>query len=475
MSGQPDLKAALQPSYQVVVIGGGPAGCACALALAQQGMSDILLLDAENITDETADGIADHRSDEAAEDGANGVAEGLANEVANAVSNRKATGQTARKINAQTNAGAGGKVHSAPATAADHPRFRIGESIPAESVRLFRALGLEQAFLQQGHAPCFGVCSYWGSALRGYNDSIMNPLGHGWHLARHRFDRFLRSQTQARGVQVLTGARLLQSTPAKPGFMLELELNFAKNSAHHNSDDSSNGNSNGSGHGKPPRKVRVHAQQVVDASGSRAVFARQRGSRKQHGLALLCLATRLPLAPASHASATAFRPGLTHLEAVPQGWWYGAYLPDAQLLLALYSDAASVKAGQWHRRESWLQLLASAPQSALLAQTALPQPTRVVSFPAPSYCLDQLGGPDWLAAGDAASSYDPVVSQGICKALENGLLAAQVLGGKISLAQYVDSLQSAYQQYLALRRHVYRLEQRWPEAAFWQRVHAAAK
>ncbi|NOT53973.1 MAG: NAD(P)-binding protein [Deltaproteobacteria bacterium] len=361
-----------QSRYRIAIIGGGPAGSACALALARLGVSDVVMIEA-----------------------------------------------------------------------GDYQRFRIGESIPPESRRLFHALGIEREFLEQGHAPCYGSCSYWGSEARGYNDSLMNPLGHGWHLDRCRFDRFLASQAHARGVQVHIGATLTHSTPKANGFTLDIQ------------------------HATPQgrRMLRIHADQVVDASGTRAVFARQRGSLKQGSHPLICLAALLGLRETAPPSS------LSHLEAVEQGWWYGAFLPDARLLLALYSNAASIKAGQLWKSEQWRTLLAATRHIAALADQAAPLTGRIASFPAPSYCLDHVGGRGWLAIGDAASAYDPIASQGICKALANGLLAAEVLQAQSGLERYAQAVHAAYQDYLALRRHWYGLEQRWPHASFWKKFH----
>lgn len=359
--------------YRVAIIGGGPAGSACALALARHGVSDVVMIEA-----------------------------------------------------------------------GDYQHFRIGESIPPESRRLFQALGIEREFLEQGHAPCYGSCSYWGSEVRGYNDSLMNPLGHGWHLDRCRFDRFLASQAHARGVQVHTGATLTHSAPEADGFALDIQL-------------------------APPqerRMLRIRADQVVDASGTRAVFACQRGSLKRGRHPLICLAARFALRETAHPSS------LTSLEAVEQGWWYGASLPDAQLLLAFYSDAASIKAGQFQKSEQWRALLATTRHTAALAEQADPPTGDIASFPAPSYCLDQVGGHGWLAIGDAASAYDPITAQGICKALANGWMAAEVLRAQFGLDRYAQAVQSAYQDYLALRHYWYGLEQRWPHASFWKKFHA---
>ncbi len=365
-----------QPHYKVAIIGGGPAGCACALALALRGVTDIVIIEA-----------------------------------------------------------------------GDYAQFRIGESIPPEALSLLQTLGIDQAFLQQDHAPCFGNCSYWGSDQRGYNDAVMNPLGHGWHLDRSKFNRFLAAQASGKGVQLLTNTKLNGSIPDATGFNLALTQ------------------------GPSPLKnpMTIHADFVVDASGSRAVFARQRGSRKLSDVSLVCMAARIPDLNYENESS-----GLTHLEAVEQGWWYGAHLPDRSLLLTFYSHADTVKERRLQHPNNWLALLASATNSRQMLNDSEPFEGSIQSFVAPSYYLNQISGHNWLSIGDAASTWDPITAQGISKAMANGITAAQVIGNPEHEFEFAQTIQHTHRNYSAMRNQLYRLEQRWPESSFWKKQHSIA-
>lgn len=361
--------------FQIAIIGGGPAGSACALALTRKGIRDILIVE---------------------------------------------SGQ--------------------------YDQFRIGESIPPESRRLFRALGIHDSFVAEGHEPCYGSCSYWGSDKRGYNDTVLNLNGHGWHLDRRRFNQFLARQAQAAGVQLAAGTTFLASASHATGFRLQL--------------------------GSSASRSTVDADVVVDASGARGLFARQRGSSKVHGDALVCLAARFALEAGTQSVSKQ-----THLEAVEQGWWYAARLLDHTLLVTFYTDAATVKALGLHQPERWHAQLAQAPNTARLTQGARCVDEAIRSFPAPSYRLDQLCGENWLAIGDAATAYDPITSQGIMKSIANGMLAADAIeqreaGGQHSLDGYAERVAADYRHYLDMRSYFYRLEQRWPESGFWKHRHA---
>ncbi|MBR7784348.1 NAD(P)/FAD-dependent oxidoreductase, partial [Undibacterium luofuense] len=161
-----------------------------------------------------------------------------------------------------------------------------------------------------GHAPCYGSCSYWGSEKRGYNDHLLNPLGHGWHLDRRKFNQFLARQAQMRGVDLRINTMLKEVvTTASSAYELHLATHTAGISGH----------------------SQIYADFVIDASGSRAVFVRKCGIQKLRAEALICLARRFAIKDAQLE-----KNGLTHLEAVQHGWWYAANLPDKTLLLALY-------------------------------------------------------------------------------------------------------------------------------------------
>jgi flavin-dependent dehydrogenase len=92
---------------------------------------------------------------------------------------------------------------------------------------------------------------------------------------------------------------------------------------------------------------------------------------------------------------------------------------------------------------------------------------------APSFLLDQAAGDGWLAVGDAASAYDPISSQGIYKALAEGIgagtaIAAWLRGDSSQLQEYDDAIRARFNTYLHNRNFLYGLEQRWPESLFWQ-------
>ena len=94
--------------------------------------------------------------------------------------------------------------------------------------------------------------------------------------------------------------------------------------------------------------------------------------------------------------------------------------------------------------------------------------------------LDQLTGPGWAAAGDAAVSFDPLSSQGILTALLMGRDAGDAVAAMLTnigpepLLRYSSNYATLLDTHMRRRMAYYALEQRWPNAPFWARRHAAS-
>jgi flavin-dependent dehydrogenase len=83
-------------------------------------------------------------------------------------------------------------------------------------------------------------------------------------------------------------------------------------------------------------------------------------------------------------------------------------------------------------------------------------------------------GDGWLAAGDAALSFDPLSSQGLFNALYTGLASAEAteraLSGDFSgVSDYVAKLAEIDTVYQRNLTAWYELERRWSNQEFWQR------
>lgn len=326
----------------------------------------------------------------------------------------------------------------------DHRGFRIGESLPPDARPVLQNLGVLEAFLSEGHLPCHGSCSCWGGDRLGYNDYLYNPNGHGWHLDRARFDRFLAGQAVNSGAVLATGARFSRSE-ALPGGGYELELVEARNST-----------------------VRLTAGAVVDASGVSASFARSRGAKRIPDGGLHCRYGLYDL-PADGQNASP----LTHIEAVEDGWGYLARLPGDVQLAAFFTDPKLARRTSVRDETGWQELIASTRHVQARLQGGTFRRGSLRSHAVAIGYLQPSAGPDWLAVGDAAFACDPILSQGIYAALLAGQRAGRILGSEpAARTGHVPvsprDAETNYRVSAARTRTLYKAETRWPDSPFWR-------
>jgi flavin-dependent dehydrogenase len=322
--------------------------------------------------------------------------------------------------------------------------FQIGESIPPDCRLLLEGLHIWQDFLEEKHSPCFGSRSAWGTDIVGYNDFLLNPHGTGWHLDRRQFGAFMARKAIQSGAELRIGTRCL-AAKRSAGKVFELELKASDGS-----------------------RQCVRTQFVVDATGARCWLAKIFGARPRAHDRLIWIGAVLNCPAALDFSK------LTMVEAAETGWWYAAGLPGERVLVASITDAETNKQAMLHQPGSWLaHLRKTAHMANWLQDCSCGEDRRLIIRSAPSFVLDRVCGSRWLAVGDAASAYDPITSQGIYKALFDGLQSATALtkhlsGARGAFAEYQSSVVDRFTDYQKNRNYLYELEQRWSSAPFWR-------
>lgn len=193
---------------------------------------------------------------------------------------------------------------------------------------------------------------------------------------------------------------------------------------------------------------------VVDATGAGASVARSRGASRIAYDQLVGVFGRVPWDGAS----TSF----TMVEAAENGWWY-----SGNGAIAFMSDADIVRALRMHEAPRWLEALERTTHTrARVFSLQLTGGLHVRA--AASTILSPVAGTDWVAVGDAASTWDPLSASGIYKALRNGVDAANAIV-KGTCERYADGVRAAFDVYLATRSRYYGMVTRWPDSLFWQR------
>jgi flavin-dependent dehydrogenase len=318
-------------------------------------------------------------------------------------------------------------------------RWKPGETLSPAAIPLLESLGCGAAFQElreKGEAlESFGTRAVWGGEQLYEHDFLYSLQGNGWRLCRARFDAMLLNKAEAAGVEVRRAMGLIDSSEEKGGWRLQF------------------------------RDSECHARFVIDASGRAARFATQRGARP---LASDKLGGVFVLFETANAEDTL-------IEAMENGWWYSTAAPGATTVVAWMSDTDMIREMGLRSAENWTDLLAQSVHTRQRLGVAVAK-TAPMIFAAHSQKLNQVGGRGWVAAGDAAMSFDPLSSQGIAKALRSGRLASFVaadflLHAKDTHGRYAKLADAEYAKYEQIKLSYYREEQRWSSAPFWARRH----
>ncbi len=362
----------LKTTYDVVILGGGPAGLAAAISILQQTNLSVLVVDSQSVEHE-----------------------------------------------------------------------RIGESCPPDTILLLEKLGLSKVFLVDQHARCPGYASVWGRADVGYNDFIVNPLGPAWRINRKKFDKMLANEARKKGAEIAWSFRFFdaQKNKEKEGYGLKL-MSAIDKSIHI-----------------------IQAGFVIDATGSVGRFAKSIGIEKEIEDQLFAM-VRFATVVEGHISKQ------VHLEATENGWWYNTLLPDYRIVSMVVTEKESLPVLRENNHQGFNAALAATDFIGGALRNLELKDDQYHIWPIYSGLLPTIEGNDWMAIGDAASSYDPIVAQGIYKGLTDGIHSVdKVISAFKSQTEnkfaFSEHVRSRYQIYLQNRAYVYALEQRWPGSPFW--------
>ncbi len=373
------------------------------------------------------------------------------------------------------------------------PPVRIGESLPPAARRLLTAMGLWEPFLAEGHTPCHGNLARWGSDATTEADFLRDPDGPGWHLDRARFETWLRDVALSRGAILLCPASPRQVVRDDERWRITLDLPQDGAAAWYGAtstipppssppapareDLSSAAGSAGAVASAAAGNavLEVRARMLIDASGRAAWLARHLGARRLVDDRLVCGWTRLAEPSAS--------PGLTHVIAEPDGWWYSAPLPNQQRVLAFHTDSDLDAAHDAGERASLLARARRVPGVAELLPPDAEAPLDDLSRDEPFALVAANGGTlapfvgeGWAATGDAALAFDPLSSQGLLNSLFTGLAAAEATSRALqsqpsALLEYAETLTGIRRAYLEHLLRWYAEERRWSSRPFWTRRH----
>ena len=322
--------------------------------------------------------------------------------------------------------------------------FKIGESLAPAARPLLRDLGVTERFLADGHLPCYGNVSAWGSDEAHTTDFVFNPHGHGWHLDRLRFDATLQDVARENGATVWAGARFMDAQQEEGGWCVTLRVEEASR-----------------------RSKEISTNWLIDATGRRSAVARRLGAERMRDDSLVAFFTRF------RPSKTEDQDSRTLAEAAPDGWWYTALVPSGERVVAFLTDSDLVDRAILNSASGFSTMIESSLHVKPLLTGRQPD-GNARGVDAGSARLDRFGDAHWLAAGDAAISFDPLSSQGIMTSLYSGVKAGQAIDRSLSgdpslIEEYLRRLDGIYEAYRTNLQTFYAAEGRWRDRPFWQR------
>jgi len=324
------------------------------------------------------------------------------------------------------------------------PPARAGESLPPGCEPLLDELFGEGAVSPEAHRSAYGNEAAWGRDDLASVDFLFSPFGRGWHVDRAALDRGLLARAEAAGVTVHRGARLSQATWGAEGWEVRAAV------------------SDGAVRRSP-------AVVLIDATGRAARVARSQGARRRRLDRLVAACWELQAEREDPDTSTT-------VEAAPEGWWYTHAVPGRRRMIGFLTDAdlLSHRGARGPHDGRWEPAPPPRVRDALERGGYRAKGPARICDASTSY-LDPLTGPGWIAAGDAAVSFDPLSSQGMITALLMGreagrAAAAACLAGDVEpLSRYAEGYAALLHEHLIHQAAHYDAEPRWPTSPFWSR------
>lgn len=331
---------------------------------------------------------------------------------------------------------------------------RVGESLPAAALRSLRALGLERVIDTKSHIGYHGVISIWGQGTPIRKDFLSTLEGSGLHVDRGLLNNSIRQAAIEAGVNFVFDTKLASLTRAGESWCASVAVADVPQA--------------------------FSARFIVDASGRANVVGRKLGVKRTNLDRALAIHTRVPAFISRPESPRAKNydhyQGSTLIEAVEDGWWYRAPLPNGGSVISFHTDSDLACARRMQSQDEWLNSLGATKLiSNGLAMDEIDN-INLTTCAANTSMPAQCAGDGWLAIGDAAVGFDPISSQGMFNALTTAVLAKRSIdqalyGDMNAMIEYAERIQGVLNAYLVNLTKFYRSEARWPQNEFWQRRH----
>ncbi len=327
------------------------------------------------------------------------------------------------------------------------PRYAVGESLPPSVELLLKRTGVLPRSAVLDFPRTTGYASAWGTKIVRFTPHEEKAHIRGYQVERAKFDAMLLEAARAAGATILECRRPVEITHTASGWRVVLQ----------------------SLNGKPQT---IGARFVCDASGRARVLARRLRLQAKvcgHLIGLLGYWDGRP----ERNPADGYN---TLVESLPNGWFYTAQLGGNQRVGGFMTDRDLLPVNLRRRaRTIYSRALATTRHVRQRLATAAWN-GEVKIFAANPSLIERCCGSDWLLVGDAASTLDPLCSQGVQKAIASALAAVTVVHtilvhpdrSPAASEFYCQRERAGFFSHLTALRSYYQREQRWQDQPFWK-------
>lgn len=328
------------------------------------------------------------------------------------------------------------------------PRYAIGETLTPGVESLLKQAQILSSSVSMDFPRTTGNLSAWGSSRLHYSAHSQESKVCGFQVERAVFDSLLMASAQRVGASLLQSCWPTDVDQEPAGWRVKIRYQSGTSRS-------------------------INARFLCDATGRSRFLARRLrlGIRSNDRLVALTAYWKQDTGIASADGCN------TLVESIPEGWFYTAglaenrrvtgFMTDRDLLPAnLHSCAGRVYSDALARTRHGRERLQRAACDGM-----------VRIFAAGPTLVERVAGSSWLLVGDAASTVDPISSQGIQKAITSALAASVVVQTILSrpnqaapaIEFYQDREETTYRFHLDSLDRLYNRETRWIDQPFWRR------
>jgi flavin-dependent dehydrogenase len=327
------------------------------------------------------------------------------------------------------------------------PRYAIGETLPASvNLLLSRAGVLRPGAVVPGSCTT-GNLAAWGSSRVRFQSHSDHGLVPGFQVSRSAFDDQLLMAARKAGAALFEECSPAELQHDNPGWTVVLRR-------------------------KSVAGLKLTARFLCDATGrSRLVARHLQLAQTIHGR-LLGLVGYWSVVDVQEP-ADGFN---TLVESLPSGWVYTAQLNSRQRVAGFMSDRALLPSNLRREAEHVYHRALSRTRHVKRRLGGCTWNGEIHIFPAYPSLVDPCSGRDWILVGDAASTLDPLCSQGVQKAIASALTGSIAVHTLLSYPERHEAVRdfcrererTGFQAHLSALGGYYSRERRYGQEAFWK-------